>query len=150
MKYTKTLILLGALLLTVSCKKDDAAAAASAAGGGGGTTVTKTMLSSWAVTPSSAYAIRLDVTGNLTGAAFTMVLKCSDNGEVHCPNTTFTGDNDFGTYNNPSTCIHAVPGTANMCASFVTMLQSGGVGSYTNSGGVLTICKANSSCFTFN
>ena len=148
MKNINKLILLGALLLTVSCKKEDKVVTPSSGGGGG--TVSKAMLSSWAVDPSSAFSVRFDVAGNLTGTTFTMVLKCSDSGEVHCPGTTLNGDNDFGTFNVPSNCTHAVPGSANICASFVTMLQTGGVGSYTNSGGSLTLCKFNTSCSTYH
>lgn len=141
---TKILIVLSSLvlLLGVGCKKDETAAAAAAANGGGG--ASKTMLSSWAVS-NAAWATRLDLNANLTGATFRLIIKMSDNTEVWCDNTYFTGSNDLGTYSVPNGCVSH----GGMSAAITTAYESGGVGSYTNTGSSMTLCKFNGSCSTY-
>lgn len=148
MKIQNTIVVLLLLLTIVSigCKKEDKAAATTTGGGGGGGTTSKSTLSAWAISNSS-FSVRLDVNGaNLSGNSFTLVYKCSDNTEVWCPSTTMTGPSDHGSYNIAGTCV-AHGGMSN---SYLGVFETNGVGTYTNDGTNLTLCKFNNSCLVYH
>jgi hypothetical protein len=141
-KYTLLLSFSALLLTSISCNKKD----------NSGDTVAvpdyKDTISSWAVDPSSAYNIRLDLNGaNLNGTPFTLVLKCSDNSEVHCANTVMSGSEGAGTFVSGA-CVDATGGP--MSTAFTTTLANFGSGTYTNSGTRLSICQSVGVCRDYN
>ncbi|MEA9357507.1 hypothetical protein SHI21_14865 [Bacteriovorax sp. PP10] len=143
MKYTKTLILLGALLLTVSCKKDDvvAAAAAGAGGGGGGTTTKELFSTVWSVS-NNAWELNWGA-GNLVGTPFTSQVTYAGGGTCTCT-TTIAGTQSAGTYLTDCSVNTPVSGVPN--AGTCDGLDYTPTGSYTNTGGYLTLCRSSGSC----
>jgi hypothetical protein len=138
MKKINTLIVLALLTLSFGCKKQAAVATT--------TTASKATLSSWAISNSS-FSVRLDLNGaNLNGTSFTLIYKCSDNTEVWCPSTSLTGPSDHGSYNIAGTCID----NGGMSTSYLGVFETGGVGTYTNSGTGLSLCKFNGSCLSYH
>lgn len=148
---TKTIFTL-ALLITLTTvtgciKKEDAVAAADAAGTGGTTTTPKATLTAWRIS-NSAWSVRLDVNANLSGTPFMFVIKYADNSEVHCSATEMTGTESSGTFDITGNCTG--PGTGSMADSAPTIFETTGVGSYTNNGSVLTICRVGTnSCLNY-
>lgn len=139
---TKTLLTLSLLITlttAIGCKKQDEVAAASATATGGGGATSKITLSSWNI-GNSAWFARLDLNGaNLSGTPFTLVFKYSDNSEVHCTNTELTGTESSGTFDIAGSCTG--PGTASMADSSPTIFETTGIGSYSNNGAVLKLCR---------
>jgi hypothetical protein len=141
-----------ACLLVVSfinsgCKKSTGAAASTTSSSGGGSS--KVMLSAWAVANSS-FSYRLDTASssgaNLSGTPFTVVVKYSDNSEVHCASSSFSGTETSGSYD-IANCTAIGSG---MCTSSPTSFESGGAGTYSNNGTTLTLCKADTTCYTYH
>lgn len=140
MKYTKTLILLGALLLTVSCKKDDVVAA-TAAGGGTGTTTKELFSTVWSVS-NNAWELNWGA-GNLVGTPFTSQVTYAGGGTCTCT-TTIAGTQSVGTYLTDCSVNSQVGGTPD--ASTCNGLDYTPTGSYTNTGGILTLCRSSGTC----
>lgn len=134
MKYTKILILLGALLLTVSCKKDDVVAAVTIPG----TTSKELFSTDWSIT-NNAWEINLG-TGNLTGASFTMQATFSNADACSCT-AILTGTQTAGSYQTTScTSTSNVSGT-NDNANCQSIFGYTANGRYTNTAGILNFCR---------
>jgi uncharacterized protein YceK len=112
------------------------------------TPTSKATLSSWA-TANAAWAIRLDLTGaNITGTAFTLVVKFSDSSETHC-SATISGTEASGSYY-VSGCASTTPGSGSMSDTVGgSAFQTGGAGTYVNNGTTFYWCRANAACFTY-
>lgn len=140
-------VLLGALIvvgsLLVACgndKSNNNSDGASAA-----TSHSKSLLTAWYVA-NQAWGVRLDVGGaNRSGTPFTLVFKFSDTTETQCTGT-MTGSEASGTYDAAS-CVDAGTGMSDSVGGAV--FETGGVGSYTNDGSTLSLCKANTSCLEY-
>ncbi|MBC7429355.1 MAG: hypothetical protein H7336_12125 [Bacteriovorax sp.] len=147
---SKTLILV-TLFITLTtafgCKKQATSATATTTA----TATSKATLSSWH-TSNSAWAIRLDLAANTSGSNFTLIVKFSDNSEIHCSSTQMSGTSTSGTYN-AGTCVNAFGGTfgnPNMSTTTgAATFDTGGAGSYSNSGSALTLCSNGGSCSTY-
>lgn len=148
MKYIKLLIATSALLLTlVACnekeedKKNPVVSVPD----------TKATLSTWSVS-NGAWSFLLGQGGsNLQGTNFSMTIRFSDNSEVRCPNAMLAGSEANGTYNSGTCTIFPGDTTPDNMAEVVTaaVFHTGGTGTYENTGTRLTLCKANSSCSTY-
>jgi hypothetical protein len=133
MKYTKTLLLLGALLLTVSCKKDTAAATAATGTSGGTTSNERDVFSSML---DSSYVFSWDNrNGNMSGASYTTYLGTSS-GDVCTCTATFSGNQSVGQYS-----VASCTKTTTMTAFDCTTWHTGAGANFTNANGVLTIKK---------
>ena len=108
----------------------------------------KDTLSAWSVSPSKAWAVRLDLNGaNLSGTPFTMIAKFADSSETHCANTVLAGSEANGTWSSTS-CV--VQGTGHMAASTGTStFTTTGSGTYENTGSSLKLCRTTNGCTTY-
>jgi len=136
MKNIKTLLLLGVLLLTVSCKKDEVAAAAT--GGGTTTTTPKDLFSTdWSVS-NNAWEFNYGA-GNLTGTPFASTLTYASMATCTCT-STITGSQTTGSFEqncSPGNIVLGTP-TAGTCDGMDYAAGS----SYTNAAGILNFCRA--------
>lgn len=146
MKLTNILITCS-LLFLVSCVQNDGLAP-STSGSGGTTAAAKATLSSWD-TGNGAWQIRLDLNGaNKDGTPFTLIVKFSDTSETSCANSSLSGTEDFGTYTTGACTVNPAPASMSNIVG-AAPFQTGGAGTYTNNGGSITLCKANTACSTY-
>lgn len=148
----KSLMLIALIVLNFGCKKSTTAATDTTGSGSGSTgSSSKATLSSWHVS-NSAWAMRFDVAGNTSGANFTLTVKFSDNSEIHCTNTQMAGTSTSGTYN-AGTCSDVGGGTYGTpymsTSTGASTFDTGGAGTYSNTGSTLILCKNNSTCNTY-
>lgn len=137
MKYTKILILLGALLLTVSCKKDDVVAAVPLPGDGGGGTTTKDLFSTnWSVS-NNAWEFNYGA-GNFIGTPFSSTLTYSFMGTCTCT-TTLTGSQTAGSISQACSQGNVVSGVPD--GDDCDVYDYGGAYNYKNENGNLIFCS---------
>lgn len=108
----------------------------------------KDTLSSWAVS-NGAWAVRLDLNGaNLLGNQFTMVVKCSDNSEIHCTQTELIGSEGSGSWETKGTCTtpNVTPDSMAESVNGTGIFASAAGGSYTNDGQELELCRGGAGC----
>ena len=130
------------LLLTVSCKKDENGLISAEGGTTTPAPVVKQLFSSdWSVS-NNAWSLDFSL-GNLTNNAYSSTVNFAGGGTCTCT-TTMSGSQTAGTYLNDCSVGVQVSGTPSL--STCNSLDYSPVGSYTNVGGILTLCRSSGSC----